>query len=147
MAAEHQRHRAAVAGVIRFYADHSHGERKEKKEGQAMSTPIQKEKPSAAGTAKGRGIRPGRRVQNPINHNHHITPARRRQRFFRRLRRLRLAAAGVASLLLLGLEGGVKQNTIGLGSGIAASAITLLVLVWLLHPYMNVPLGKEDDRR
>ena len=111
-----------------------------------MNTPIQKEKPSAAGTAKGRGIRPGRRAPNKNNHNHHITPARRRQRFFRRLRKLRPAAAGVAFLLMMGIEGGMKQGTIkGFGSGVAAMAVTFLVFIWLLHPYMNVPLGKGDD--
>lgn len=109
-----------------------------------MSTPIQKEKPSAAGTAKGRGIRPGRRAPNKNYRNHHTTPARRRQRFFRKLRKLRPAAAGVAFLLLLGIVGGMERETIGFGSGMAASAVTLLVCAWLLIPYMNVPLGKED---
>lgn len=109
-----------------------------------MSTPIQKEKPSAAGTAKGRGIRPGRRAPNKNYRNHHTTPARRRQRFFRKLRKLRPAAAGVAFLLLLGIVGGMERETIGLGSGIAAMAATALAFAWLMLPYLNVPLGKEE---
>lgn len=109
-----------------------------------MSALRQKEKPSAAGTAKGKGVRPGRRVPNKNHRNHDTTPARRRQRFFRKLRKQRPAAAVVAFLLLLGIVGGMERETIGLGSGIAAMAATALAFAWLMLPYLNVPLGKEE---
>lgn len=95
-----------------------------------MSAVRQKEKPSAAGTAKGARIRPGRRVHRGRYHLHHTIPLNVCQT-------VRGAVAGLSFLGLLGVMGGMERGSTGELAGIAWMAALMAGFVWGCRPWLK----------
>lgn len=102
-----------------------------------------KRKPSTAGTVKGAGVRPGRRLTSK-QHSHNTTEKQIRQ-IIRAIRivfnKVRPVLAGLCFLLLLGIVGGMERDTIGFGKGTWMSIKTMILWVWLMRPYLTIGNG------
>lgn len=108
-----------------------------------MSTATAKRKPLTAGTVKGAGVRPGRRIST--NHRSHNTTKKQIRQIVRAIRRvfnrIRPVLAGLCFLFLLGIVGGMERDTIGFGKGTWMSVKAMILWVWLMRPYLTIGNG------
>lgn len=105
-----------------------------------MSTATTKRKPLTAGTVKGAGVRPGRRITYK-SRNHFTTKKRRRQTIRKVIRVLneyvRPFAGFFMVLLMFGIIGGTERNTIEMAVGMKMAFKCLVVAALLLMPEMT----------
>lgn len=104
-----------------------------------MSTATAKRKPLTAGTVKGAGVRPGRRISK--NQRSHNTTKKQIRQIVRAIRRVfnkvRPVLAGLCFLFLMSFE----WDTIGYAEGWWMSIKTMILWVWLMRPYLTIGNG------